>query len=164
MVDAPRAEVFAWYARPGAFNRLSPPWSPLRLVTEATSLKDGRAELALPGGLRWVAEHQADSYDPPRRFVDTIGSGGLASLPARIAVRWRHTHDFEELSGERTRVTDRVATPVPARALRAMFAHRHRQLAGDLAAHRRAAAHGLAPVTVAITGARIVVHQCCSAE
>jgi ligand-binding SRPBCC domain-containing protein len=94
VVDAPRDEVFAWHSRPGAFNRLSPPWSPMRLVSEATSLKDGRATLALPGGLRWVAQHQPDFYDPPRRFVDTISSDGLASLPARIAVRWRHTHDF----------------------------------------------------------------------
>lgn len=152
MVDAPRDEVFAWYSRPGAFNRLSPPWSPMRLVSEATSLKDGRATLALPGGLRWVAQHQPDFYDPPGRFVDTISSDGLASLPARIAVRWRHTHDFEDAGDNRTRVFDRVETPVPGSALRSMFAYRHRQLADDLAAHREAAQHGLAPATVAITG------------
>ncbi len=152
VVDAPRADVFAWYGRPGAINRLSPPWSPLRIITEAASLEDGRATLALPGGLRWVAVHQADCYDPPRRFVDTIGSDGLASLPARIAVRWRHTHEFEDIGGDQTRVIDRVETPVPGSALREMFAYRHRQLADDLAAHRLAAGHSLAPVTVAVTG------------
>ena len=152
VIDAPIYEVFDWHTRPGAITRLSPPWQPVRVVAESDSLANGRAELGLPGGLRWVADHQADSYDPPRRFVDSIGSEGLASLPVRLAVRWRHTHDFEELSAERTRVTDRVATPVPAGALRAMFAYRHRQLAGDIAAHQRAAAHGLAPVTVAVTG------------
>ena len=68
VVDAPRDEVFAWHARPGAFLRLSPPWQPMRVITEADSLQNGRAELALPGGLRWVAEHQADGYDPPRRL------------------------------------------------------------------------------------------------
>jgi uncharacterized protein len=152
VVDAPLDEVFAWHARPGAFNRLSPPWQPMRVVTEAASLKDGRATLALPGGLRWVAEHQPDSYDPPRRFVDTIAHDGLASLPARIVVRWRHTHEFEDAGDNRTRVTDRIDTPVPGSALRPMFTYRHRQLADDLAAHRRAAEHGLAPVTVAVTG------------
>lgn len=152
VVDAPRDEVFAWHTRPGAFTRLSPPWQPMKLVTEAESVEDGRATLALPGGLRWVAEHQADSYDPPRRFVDAIGGDGLASLPARVAVNWRHTHEFEEVGADQTRVIDRVATPVPARALRPMFAYRHRQLADDLAAHRLAAAHGLAPATIAITG------------
>ena len=152
VIDAPIYEVFDWHARPGAFTRLTPPWQPMRLIAEADSLEKGRAELGLPGGLRWVADHQPDSYDPPRRFVDTIGTEGLASLPVRLAVRWRHTHDFEELSGERTRVTDRVATPVPARALRAMFGYRHRQLADDIGAHRHAAAQGLAPATVAVTG------------
>jgi uncharacterized protein (TIGR01777 family) len=152
VIDVPRDEVFAWYGRPGAFNRLSPPWSPLRLITEAESLKDGQAELSLPGGLRWVAVHQPDCYDPPRRFVDAIGSDGLASLPARLAVRWRHTHDFEDVGDNRTRVIDRVDTPVPGAALRPMFVYRHRQLADDLAAHKLAAAHGLAPATVAVTG------------
>ncbi|MDT5116070.1 MAG: uncharacterized protein QOE30_1809 [Mycobacterium sp.] len=163
VVDAPRDDVFAWYARPGAFERLSPPWAPIRLVTEAGSLKDGRAELSLPGGLRWVADHQADCYDPPRRFVDTIGSGGMASLPARIAVRWRHIHEFEDLGDNRTRVIDRVETPVPGAALRPMFIYRHRQLADDLAAHRLAAERGLAPSTVAVTGSSGLVGSAVSA-
>ncbi|MGD1173448.1 TIGR01777 family oxidoreductase [Mycobacterium seoulense] len=153
VVDAPIDDVFAWHARPGAFARLSPPWQPMRLVSEAASLKDGRATLALPGGLRWVAVHQAGGYDPPRRFVDAIGGDGLATLPARIAVRWRHTHDFEDVGGGRTRVIDRVDTPVPGSLLRPMFTYRHRQLAGDLAAHRLAADNGLAPATIAVTGA-----------
>ncbi|WP_428341712.1 TIGR01777 family oxidoreductase [Mycobacterium sp.] len=153
VIDAPIYEVFDWHARPGAFNRLTPPWSPMRLIAEADSLENGRAVLGLPGGLRWVADHQPDGYDPPRRFVDAIGADGLASLPAKLAVRWRHTHDFEEVSDGRTRVIDRVATPVPARALRPMFRYRHQQLADDIAAHRAAAAHGLTPLTVAISGA-----------
>ncbi|MDT5168756.1 MAG: uncharacterized protein QOD02_2087 [Mycobacterium sp.] len=152
VIDAPIYEVFDWHTRPGAITRLTPPWQPMRVVAEADSLKSGRAELGLPGGLRWVADHQPDSYDPPRRFADTIGAEGLASLPARLAVRWRHTHEFEDLGDQRTRMTDRVATPVPAAALRAMFIYRHRQLADDIAAHRHAAAQGLAPITVAITG------------
>jgi uncharacterized protein (TIGR01777 family) len=152
VVDASITDVFDWYARPGAFARLSPPWQPMRLVTEAASLEDGRATLALPGGLRWVAVHQPDGYDPPRRFVDTIGGDGLATLPARVAMRWRHIHEFEDLGANRTRVIDRVETPVPGSLLRPMFDYRHRQLADDLAAHRLAAENGLPPTTVAITG------------
>lgn len=51
VVDAPRDEVFAWHARPGAIHRLFPPWQPLRIEAEAASLADGTARLALPGGL-----------------------------------------------------------------------------------------------------------------
>lgn len=152
-VAAPPADVFAWHERPGAFTRLSPPWQPMHLITEADSLRDGTAELAFPGGLRWIAEHQPGGYDPPRRFVDAIGGRGLASLPARTAMRWRHTHEFDDLGDGRTQVTDRVETPIPESMLRPMFIYRHRQLADDLAAHQRAAEHGLAPITVAISGA-----------
>ena len=67
-------------------------------------------------------------------------------------MRWRHTHDFEDVGDNRTRVIDRVETPVPGAALRPMFVYRHRQLADDLGSHREAAEHGLAPATVAITG------------
>ena len=152
VIDAPREDVFDWHARPGALVRLSPPWQPVRIIHEAESLADGRAELALPGGLRWVADHQPSGYQPPSRFVDTISSHGVASLPVKAVVPWRHSHEFEQLGPGRTRMTDRVATPVPATLLRAMFAYRHRQLADDIAAHRRAAEHGLGAATIALSG------------
>ncbi|MBJ8346517.1 TIGR01777 family oxidoreductase [Antrihabitans sp. YC2-6] len=153
VVDSPRADVFAWHTRPGAFTRLSPPWQPLRLVSEADSVADGQAVLGMPAGLRWVAQHQAGDYDPPARFVDTLSSSGLASLPAKAVLSWRHVHDFEEVDGDRTRVIDHVETPVPAALLNSTFIYRHRQLAEDLAAHRWAADRGIGPTTVAISGA-----------
>lgn len=141
VVAAPLADVFAWHERPGAFARLTPPWSPVRLDAEAKSLRDGRAVLKLPGGLRWVAQHSG--YDPPHRFVDE-----LTSLP----LPWRHTHEFAAEPGGGTRVTDRVDTPVPAPLLRQMFRYRHRQLADDFAVHQMVAEYRRAPLTVAITG------------
>lgn len=138
IVDGSRAEVFAWHERPGALPRLAPPWQPLKVVQEATSLVDGQAILQLPGGLRWVAQHSDD--EPPRRFVDE-----LVSLP----LPWRHIHTFEEVGTTRTRVIDRVETPVPARFLLQTFRYRHRQLADDLASHRRLAGPAL---TVGVTG------------
>lgn len=151
-VAAPQAEVFAWHERPGAFTRLSTPWQQMRLIAEADSVRDGTAVLALPGGLRWIAEHQAAGYDPPRRFVDELGGHGLASLPTRLAMRWRHTHEFDDLGEGVTRMTDVIDTPIPGSMLRPMFVYRHRQLADDIAAHRRAGQHGLGPITVAVTG------------
>lgn len=163
VIDAPRDEVFSWHARPGAFQRLSPPWQPVRIVSEAESLADGRACLALPGGLRWVAQHCPEFYDPPRRFVDTIGSDGVASLPVRVLVRWTHTHEFDDVGDGRTRMIDRLETPVPAFALRSMFAYRHRQLAEDLAVHRAARERGLDSMMVAMTGASGLVGSALSA-
>ncbi|MGV9413684.1 TIGR01777 family oxidoreductase [Nocardia sp. NPDC003693] len=153
VVDAPLAEVFDWFARPGAFTRLVPPWQPMTLISEAESLADGRAVLGLPGGLRWVAQHDAAAYDPPHRFADAVAVDGVASMPAGIAMRWRHIHEFEAVDATHTRVIDRVETPIPEAALRATFDYRYRQLADDLAAHRRAARHGFSGSTIAITGA-----------
>ncbi|MBL1076406.1 TIGR01777 family oxidoreductase [Nocardia sp. 2] len=163
VVDAPREEVFAWFSRPGALPRLAPPWQPVRIEAESGSLADGTAVLGLPGGLRWVAEHQPERYDAPGRFADHIGGRGLASLPLRTLMRWNHLHDFEAVDAGHTRVIDRVDTPVPAALLRPMFVYRHRQLADDLRAHRTAAAQGFGPLTVAITGASGLVGTALSA-
>ena len=152
IVDHPRDEVFAWHTRPGAMPRLIPPWQPMTAVAETSSLADGRAVLGLPGGLRWIAQHVADAYDPPRRFVDELSSAGPRTWPPRLVGHWRHTHEFHEESGGRTRVYDRVDAPLPAAALRPTFVYRHRQLADDLAAHRTAAQAGATTLTVAVTG------------
>ena len=141
IIDAPIDEVFSWHGRPGAIRRLSPPWQPVRVVQEASSLRDGRAVLRLPGGLRWVAQHS--DYEPPHRFVDT-----LVSLP----LHWRHRHEFEAISPASTRLTDVVETPVPGSLLDEMFRYRHRQLIGDLDAQRTLRALQPEPLTVAVTG------------
>jgi uncharacterized protein (TIGR01777 family) len=148
VVDAPLEEVFAWHRRPGALVRLSPPWQPVRVLAEGDSLRDGQAVLGLPGRIRWVAQHQPDEYDPPRRFADV-----LVSQPLRAAARWRHLHQFDALGADATAVTDTIDTTVPAAWLRPMFAYRQRELAGDLAAHRWGRAYVSEPVRVAITGA-----------
>ncbi|WP_053616531.1 TIGR01777 family oxidoreductase [Nocardiopsis sp. NRRL B-16309] len=147
VVGAPVDEVFDWHARPGAFARLAPPWQPVHPVAEARSLRDGAAVLALPGGLRWVAAHDPDAYDPPHRFADR-----LVSPPLSTVLRWVHTHDFAAETERSTRITDRVDTSLPGAALRSMFTYRHAQLADDLDALRRSRAWGSDQVTVAVTG------------
>jgi uncharacterized protein (TIGR01777 family) len=143
VLDAELHDVFAWHTRPGAIARLTPPWQPVKVIRESGSLRDGRAVLGLPGGLRWVAAHQPGGYDPPNAFADS-----LESLP----LPWRHAHEFAPAGDEATRVTDRVDTPVPARVLRPMFVYRHRQLAADLAVQDRARAICPDSLTIAVTG------------
>jgi uncharacterized protein len=161
-VDHPLAEVFTWHTRPGAMTRLVPPWQPMTVVAETESLADGRAVLGLPGGLRWVAQHDPAGFDPPHRFVDELSSHGLSSWPARVIGWWRHTHEFSEAPGG-TRVHDHVDTSVPAAALRSTFVYRHRQLFQDLAAHRAAAEAGARPMIIAVTGASGLVGSALSA-
>jgi len=146
VVPAEPHDVFAWHSRAGAITRLMPPWQPVRVAREAPSVRDGQAVLVLPGGLRWVAAHDPAGYDPPRQFADVL------LPPLGAALRWRHTHYFAPASGGGTIVVDDVSTPLPARVLRPMFRYRHRQLAGDLAAHSRAREACPQPLTFALTG------------
>lgn len=164
----PPEEIFAWHTRPGALRRLLPPWLPVRVLEEASSLRDGRAVLQLPLGLRLVAQHRPDGYQEGYSFVDEVTS------PPFSLSGWRHTRLFSAATASTSATTDdlgeggrggdggslvedRVQTYLPANMLRATFSYRHRQLAGDLAAHAEAArVHGGGqrswPMTVAITG------------
>jgi len=157
-VDHPLDEVWAWHTRPGAMHRLVPPWQPMRIIEETQSLANGQAILGLPGGLRWVAQHDPAGYSPPNQFRDVLSSDGVMTLPPRVIGWWRHTHRFDDAGEGRTRMVDTVDTTVPGAALRSTFAYRHRQVAEDLAAHRDAAnaAGGkdqAGSLVVAITGA-----------
>jgi len=136
--------VFDWHGRPGGLARLLPPWQPVRIIQEATSLREGTAILGLPAGRTWVAQHQPRDYVERRTFADE-----LTSRPFLLPVRWRHRHDFQPHANGSTLI-DQVDSKMPEALLRRMFTYRHRQLADDLAAHRRFAK--LPRLTVAITG------------
>ena len=46
--------VWDWHTRPGAVKRLTPPFVPMSVEKEATSLADGTTTFLLPGKLQWV--------------------------------------------------------------------------------------------------------------
>ncbi|WP_353648979.1 TIGR01777 family oxidoreductase [Nakamurella sp. A5-74] len=142
VVDASTDTVWQWMARSGAFHRLVPPWQPMTLVQETSSLRDGTAKLKI-GGLPWTAQHQPDGYVEGEQFVDQ-----LTSFPLRLVSPWKHTHRFEAV-GAGCAVLDHVQTPAPEAFLRSNFRYRGAQLRGDLAAHARWSQKAL---TVAVTG------------
>jgi uncharacterized protein len=148
IVDWPADEVFSWHSRPGAIVRLLPPWHPVSVERESVSLESGTTVLALPCGLKWVADHRREGFSQGRQFVDELATPFLSSV-----LTWRHTHEFRDEPGGQSRVIDRVETPVPGHLLSATFAYRTRQLTGDLAAHARWSRPLATPLTVAVTGA-----------
>lgn len=154
-VPDPPDVVFDWHRRQGAFARLLPPWQPARIIDEADDLATGTAVLGLPAGRRWIARHVPEEYAEGRSFADR-----LTSRPFLVPIAWHHRHDF--VAGPRgTTVVDRVTTGVPAGLIQPMFAFRHRQLADDLAAHRRA--RRSPRLTVAITGSSGLVGEALAA-
>ena len=158
-LPVPRADLYAWHARPGAFERLGPPWE--RAIVESRSgegIDDGvrltiRAEIG-PVSARWEAEHHG--HIPGEQFIDTQRSGPFA--------RWEHTHRFLDGPTPGTSILDdSVEYELPLGGLGAavaghyvgdrlsrMFNFRHARTAADLARH---APYGGRSLTVAVTGA-----------
>jgi hypothetical protein len=156
-MPAPAEDVFAFYERPGAFERLTPPYERVEVVRRDGSIHDGdRAELRMklgPLSRRWVAEHR--DYEPGHQFVDVQLKGPFA--------RWEHLHRVEPAGPERSVMIDRVSYELPLgglgtalgrglveRRLRRMFDYRHDVLAHDTELHRKAEGR---PRRVAMTGA-----------
>jgi len=157
-LDAAPERVFRWHARPGAFERLVPPWAPVRLERFEGIGEGDRAVLRMgpgPLALRWVAEHH--DVIEGRQFCDRQVQGPFA--------HWDHTHRFEPTDEGGCRLVDRIEYALPAGGLgaavapylvepelRRQFAYRHRVTRRDLALHRRYGAES-SPLTVAVSGA-----------
>jgi ligand-binding SRPBCC domain-containing protein len=67
-LDVSAAEAFRWHARPGALERLTPPWEPVQVLERTgNSITDGsRVTLGIRLGLlrwRWVSEHSGYRQD-----------------------------------------------------------------------------------------------------
>jgi hypothetical protein len=151
-------EAFAWHERPGAFERLAPPWERIEVLERSGGIQEGARTVvrvhAGPVSLRWVAQHR--DYVPGRRFVDEQVEGPFS--------HWIHQHLFEPLGPSTSRYTDRIEFAPPFGTLGAaagmwlarprterMLAYRHATLREDLAAHARFRSRG--PMHVAVTGA-----------
>lgn len=154
--------LFAWHARPGAFERLLPPWEKIELRRAARSLTGGeQAEFVIPIGpfrRRWVAEHHA--------LADGIGFRDH-QVDGPFA-RWEHTHRMTpaENSHEASWLEDRIQYDVPLgaigrlllgrsirRSLTRTFAYRHRVTAADLIAHHAARVlQGKTAMNILVTG------------
>jgi uncharacterized protein (TIGR01777 family) len=140
-MPASREVVFGYHERPGAFERLTPPWEPVTLVERSGSIRDGdRATLRIKQGpitLRWVAEHRG--YIPNEQFTDVALSGPFP--------KWEHTHRVEPGGdGDTSVLRDSIDYLLPGgsignalgnafvqRKLARMFAYRHRVTADDAA-------------------------------
>lgn len=158
------ATVFAWHERPGAFERLTPPWGKVEVLRREGGIRDGGVvSLRVhrgPTSFRWDLRHR--DYEQGRQFRDEQTAGPLKS--------WVHTHRFTPLEGGGTRLEDEIdvepplgsagATIGPAflkHELGQLFRFRYRRLFTDLARH--ADFRSRSRLTVAITGASGLVGQ-----
>jgi hypothetical protein len=150
--------LFAWHARPGALERLLPPWQRARVVERTGTIRDGdRVVLEVgrpPLALRWTARHR-DCVEG-RQFVDEALSG-----PFR---RWLHMHRFVPEGPQASRLEDAIDYELRGgsagaaigerllrRSLARLFAWRHARTRADLERHAGVSARG--PLRVAVSGA-----------
>jgi hypothetical protein len=149
-------ELYAWHARPGALQRLVPPWERVALVSQTGGVADGRVvmrnTIAGPIKALWVAQH--GDHVPGRRFTDVQEQGPFT--------RWAHTHAFEP-TVDGSELVDHIEYQVPlgplgqlvagrpiAARLDRMFDFRHQRTREDLARHSGAP---MTPLRIAVTGA-----------
>lgn len=166
-LDHPPGEVFAWHTRPGALERLTPPWSGVTVESQSGGVRDEGSTVVLrmplgPFATRWVATHH--DFREGTSFRDEQTSGPFAY--------WNHLHRVEA-DGQGCILDDSIeyrlpmapmSTLIASAPLRSMlestFAWRHRRTREDLDAHARAA---LAPSRIAVTGASgMVGSQLCA--
>lgn len=156
-INAPAEEVFRWHARPGAFERLNPPWEPVEIVARHGGVKNG-AVVVLRMGLGplsqyWVAEHR--DYQEGRQFRDVQVSGPFA--------HWVHTHRFEPDGPSACYLEDHIEYALPLgtfgrlvggsfvrHKLERMFIYRHRVTSDDMTTH---AYYTGTPMKILVSGA-----------
>ena len=153
-IPAPPETIYAWHERPGALERLMPPWKEAAVLQRTGGVADGaRTVLSVPLGpfnVRWVARHR--NTVPGRQFVDEMVSGPFA--------HWVHLHKLLPVSDTMTSLHDRVefraplgplgsiANPWLRRQVERMLRYRHELLRDEFT-------QGMPrhPLTVAVTGA-----------
>jgi uncharacterized protein (TIGR01777 family) len=155
-------ELYAWHARPGAFQRLQPPWETIRMVdTEGAFGTDGyRVEFrtSLLGPIKGTWRAEAYDFQPGVRFQDRQLKGPFAF--------WNHTHSFIPDGPQSSFLEEHVEYRVPGGALgrvltgrmvrkrlEAMFRYRHALTASDLRRHAKYPTR----LKIAVTGSRGLV-------
>lgn len=151
-------DLFEWHTRPGALERLTPPWDPVKVLQRTGPLEEGtRVVLSVPLGparLRWVSRHS--DVIPGQQFKDEQIEGPFAE--------WVHTHLMMANGGATSStLEDRIhydapfgppgrllANGIVPRRLWRTFRFRHDTLRGDLLTHARYT--GRPRLRIAVTG------------
>ncbi len=138
-IAVPVADLFAWHAREGAINRLTPPWAPLSLISRkgkgidpGVQVKFRMKVMGVP--MIWEAEHV--EYKENELFRDRQVKGPFAL--------WEHSHLFQALGRHSAVMEDRVRFKLPLgvlslpfygharKELARIFRYRHRVLKVDM--------------------------------
>jgi uncharacterized protein (TIGR01777 family) len=141
--SAPASMVFDWHLRPGAFERLNPPWERAQVTSRSGGIADeGLVTLRVPvlGPIRqtWISQHQG--FIDGVQFQDRQVTGPFASFV--------HTHKVEPDGVDACHLIDHIEYVLPfgpfgaagrsfvRRKLQRVFDYRHRLMMADISASR----------------------------
>jgi uncharacterized protein (TIGR01777 family) len=156
-ISRPASEVFAWHLRPGALERLMPPWERAEVVKHAGVANGARVIVRSKVGPFWPAwEVEHCDVIEDKQFRDVQISGPFK--------RWEHTHRIEAEGSAECVLTDEIVYELPGgalgnavagswvrRKLERLFAYRHEVTRADVELKFRYGA--VRPMTFLIAGA-----------
>ncbi|ATC62789.1 TIGR01777 family protein [Nibricoccus aquaticus] len=156
-ISRPASEVFAWHLRPGALERLMPPWERAEVVKHVGVANGARVVVKSKVGPFWPAwdvEHCDVIED--KQFRDVQISGPFK--------RWEHTHRIEAEGSAECVLTDEIIYELPGgvignavaggwvrRKLERLFTYRHEVTRADVELAFRYGA--VRPMTFLVAGA-----------
>ena len=157
-LPASAAEAFAWHKRPGAFERLNPPWEPVEVISKSGGIENGaEVTLRVPAGpMRQTWKMRHEDYQEGKQFCDVMLAGPFEY--------WRHVHSFEATGADSSIIKDEISYRLPfhsiteplvgwylKKKISAVFHYRHQTLIEDL---KRLNASASAPrMRIAVSGA-----------
>lgn len=157
-IERPAKEVFAWHERPGALERLCPPWEHLEIIDTQGGIRDGaRVTVEAKVGpfvTKWAVEHR--DFVSGEKFRDVQVSGPFA--------KWEHLHEIKPDGLAASFLTDTITYRLPfgpfgrafggsfvRRKVGRLFEWRHATTKADLEMAGRY--REIRPMRILITGA-----------
>ena len=154
-VPVPVDQLFSWHENPGAFERLTPPFEPVKVKKRKGGIDGGEVHLQMnlgPIPLPWVARHH--NYIKNKQFLDEQVSGPFAS--------WNHAHLFEKIDAKSSKLIDKIDYKLPfgtvgktfggafaEQKIKQMFAYRRNITKNDLVSQSK---YSGSPLNIAVTG------------
>lgn len=141
-LERDQGAVFEWHRRPGAFERLVPPWEDVRMVGQPAPIEAGAEQVVSVGigPVRMPWRSRISAVVDGHSFRDVQLAGPFS--------KWEHTHSMRATRPQGAVLEDSVRYVLPLgwlgravagrsveKRLERMFAYRHRVTAQDLAWH-----------------------------
>ncbi len=154
VISTTAKDSFSWHERPGALQRLTPPWQNMRVTSQTGDIKTGtRVRMVnIFFGVPITLEAKHIAYEKGKFFQDTLIKSPFAS--------WVHSHSFFESENGTSILEDKINYRLPVyfplfmktlinKELKRIFRYRHDVFINDIKRHKLSDK----PLTILLSGA-----------